>query len=398
MSKLIGIIIAFSFVFCNMLTGQIKEGFDPTETKSLIAICNSYTFIDLFGSDTLIIPNDFRKVFTSEVIGLDNIFQIYEGNDIGIISFRGSTTETSSWIENFYSAMIPAEGIIKVNGNNYSYKFANDNAAAVHSGYALSVVLLSPIIIEQINELNKKGIHEIFITGHSQGGALAHMARAYLDNLPEGEISSMNIFKTYSFANPMCGNEEFSIDYNKQFGEINMSYSVINTADFIPKMPMHFKRDKNLYGNLFYKSWVDLIKQGDVPNFKDMILQVFEPALNVYINSSNYFIERLISTSYISIDLPNYVPDINYFHIGKIIELEPFTDPKDTIDTTNMTKKEITELIHDKDGNFYDKKASLSQHKPYNYYVAILKEYFFEEYKELEYKYLPSNTTIIDDY
>jgi len=292
--------------------------------------------------------------------------------------------------------MIPAEGIIEVNGNKYSYKFANNNDAAVHSGYALAVVLLSPIIIEQINELNAKGINQIYITGHSQGGALAHMVRAYLGNLPEGKFSSMNLFKTYSFANPMCGNEEFSVEYNKQFGETNMSYSVINPADFITKLPMHFKRDKYLYGNLFYKNWIDLIKYGDVPNLKDKILQVFEPALNGYINSSNYLIERLITTSYMSIDLPNYVPDINYFHVGTIRELEPFTYPKVTVDTTNMTKKETTKLKRDKDSNYSNKEALLSQHKPYNYYVAILKEYFFEEYHNLEYKYLPSNITIID--
>ena len=66
MKKSIRIIIAFSFALSNISTAQIREGFDPEEAKSLIAICNSYTFIDLFGSDSLIIPDNFRRVFTSE--------------------------------------------------------------------------------------------------------------------------------------------------------------------------------------------------------------------------------------------------------------------------------------------------------------------------------------------
>ena len=394
MNKSIRVIIFFSFALSNISTAQIREGFDPEEAKSLIAICNSFTFIDLFGSDTLIIPGNYRKVFTSEVIGLDNLFQVYESNNIGVINFRGSTTETSSWLENFYSAMIPAEGIIKINGNNHPYKFANDTSAAVHSGYALAVVLLSPVIIEQIKELNAKGIYQIYITGHSQGGALAHMIRAYLANLQEGDISSINTFKTYSFANPMCGNEEFSIEYNELFVERNMSYSVINPADLVTKMPMHFQEERKSLSNFYFKSWAYGLEKIEFKDIKDFIFQSFEPVLKGYIKSSNKLIEKLIAGTYISIDMPDYVTDINYYNVGAKRKLEPFPDPKIPVDTTNLSEKEIAKLKRDEDGNYYDKKSSFFQHKPYNYYVAILKEYFSKEYRELEYKYLQANNIV----
>lgn len=367
----------------NISFAQLREGFDPDEAKSLIAICNSYTFLEQYGSDTLIVPKEYRKVFTSEVIGLDNMFQVYESDTVGVINFRGSTTESSSWVENIYSAMIPGEGVIKIDNKKYHYKFASDTAAAVHSGYALAVVLLSPVLIEQINNLNTKGIYHILITGHSQGGALAHLSRAYLENLSEGEISSENIFKTYAFANPMCGNEEFANEYEVKYSEINMSYSIINPADLVPKMPMHYQEDGKFFGTLRFESWAYGIESIDARNIKESVLHIFEPVLKGYINSSNQLIEKLIATSYVSIDMPKYVEKINYFQTGAIRKLEPFSNPMIPIDTTNMTKKEIAKLKQDEDGNYYNKKASFFQHKPYNYYVAFLKEYFSKDYREL---------------
>ena len=249
--------------------------------------------------------------------------------------------------------------------------------------------MLSPILIEQINNLNTKGIYHILITGHSQGGALAHLVRTYLENLTESEISSKNVFKTYAFANPMCGNEEFAKEYEVNYSEINMSYSIINPADLVPKMPMHFQEERRLLSDYLFRNWIYGTERIDGRDVLGFVLQSFEPILTSYINSSNQLIERLISASYISIDLPEYVKDINYFQTGVIRKLEPFSNPKVSIDTLNMTTKEIANLKQDKDGNYYNKKSSFFQHKPYHYYVAILKEYFSKYYKELDLLYLP---------
>ncbi len=363
--------IATIICVCIILSGiyhasyaQLREGFDPGEAKSLIAICNSYSFLELYGSDTLIIPENFRKVYTSEVIGLDNTFQVYESNNIGVIHFRGSTSETSSWVENMYSAMIPGEGVIKINNKDCPYKFASDTSAAVHAGYALAVVLLSPVLIQQIDSLNSKGIFHILITGHSQGGAQALLSRAYLENLRNGEISSRNVFKTYAFANPMCGNREFAREYEMNYSEINMSYCIINPHDLVPKMPMHYQEDGKFFGTVRFKNWAYGIERIDPRTIKQYIAHLFEPVLKEYINSSNRLIESLVSSSNLSIEMQEYVDDINYYQIGAIRKLEPFSNPDET---------------------------SFSQHKPYNYYVAILKEYFSKEYRELNLMYLPEN-------
>lgn len=385
------IVFILLLFFSNSSFAQLSEGFKPNEAKLLIALCNSYTFLELYGSDSLIIPKEYRKIFTSEVMGMDNVFQVYEGDSHGVINFRGSTNKTSSWVENVYSAMIPGKGIIKIDSVDVSYSFAADSNAAVHCGYALTVVLLAPVIIKQIKKLNSNGIYNILLTGHSQGGALAHLSRAYLENLSDDEQFSQNLYKTYAFANPMCGNKEFADEYKLRYSDGNMNFSIINPTDFVPKLPMNYQEEKNAYGNLFYKSWADLITQGDVPKFKNLILPVFEPFITTYINHSNHVIEKLVSNYIVSIEMPSYVRDINYFQVGTILYLEPFPIPEVQTDTCKMTRKEKAKIKKDKDGNENNKKTSFFQHKPYNYYVAILKKYFPEEYKELNLLYLPEN-------
>jgi hypothetical protein len=386
--------LLFGLLFLSTSTSfaQLREGFDPDEVKALISMCNSYTFQNLYGSDAAIAPKNYKKVFTSPVIGMDNKFQVYTKGDLGVINFRGSTSQITSWVENMYSAMIPAKGVILLDKEEHAYCFAKDTSAGVHAGYALTAVLLSPTILDQIKKLNQQGIYNILITGHSQGGALANITRAYLENLPAGTLSSKNVYKTYAFANPMCGNKSFSDEYHVRYCENNMSYSIINPADLVPSMPMHYQEKGKILSVDRLKSWVlgketlDIRKLG-----VELVIKTFEKSLKSYVNSSNRLIEKVISMSYGSVDMPDYIRDINYFQVGNIRNLEQFSYPKIQVDPSTLTEKQLSKLKPAEDGNYYKKEPGFYQHKPYNYYVAILKTYFSRDYKDLKVKYLPEN-------
>ncbi len=382
-------IITFTFILLNYnaLLSQVVEGFNPNEAKDLIALCNSFTFIDKWGSDTTIIPENYKKVFTSEVIGLDNMFQVYENDKVGIINFRGSTRNVSSWIENFYTAMIPANGKIKIDNIDCHYKFASDTIAAVHAGYALGVILLSPTLIEQINNLNRRGIYDILITGHSQGGALALLSRAYLENLLNGEVSSENVFKTYTFANPMVGNVQFTKEYEFRFSANNMSYSIVNQDDIVPRMPIHFENEFS--NNQGLKKMFYGIAGNDKPIFKQITQNIFESSLRAYIIATNHMIEHLMVNSFVTVEISDYAKDVNYFRIDSVLVLEPFQNRNLPVNTENLTKRNIAKLEQGENGNYYRKEGASFQHKPYQYYVAILREYFSKEYESLEVLCLP---------
>ncbi len=386
------VILSILMCLCIGLSAQDFKGFNPLEARSTLALCNSYTFLELYGSDTKIIPKDYRRVFTSEVKGLDNKFQVYRSGNTGVINFRGSTDKLVSWLENIYSAMVPAIGVIHYNEQDYPYKFAEDTLAAVHSGYALGISLLSPQLIQQIEDLNQNGIYDILITGHSQGGALAHLCRAYFENLPPGTISLSNRFKTYSYANPMCGNLEFAEEYKQRYVDNQTSFSLINPNDPIPKMPMGYAEGEKLIsaGRVF--DWITKKEEFDMKQLGvETVMRGFEGGLTSYINASNRLIERILSTSRGVVDLPDYRRDINYYQVGEVILLDAPVYPQIKIDITDMPEKRVSKMKQAEDGNYYKEEPSYYQHKPYNYYVSLLKMYFPNTYTTLEVPYLIEN-------
>ena len=374
--------------FCS----QVNPGFEPTEARDMIAICNSYTFLDLYGSDTAIIPRGYKKTFTSETIGMDNQFQIYRHGKLGVIHFRGSTAKASSWIENMYSAMIPAKGSVLINKEPRSYAFSNDTSASVHSGYALAILLQSSVLIKQINQLNDQGIHAICITGHSQGGALATLCRAYLELLPSETIHPRNQFKTYSFAAPMVGNKAFSEYYNSKYADNETSYRIINPSDAIQDMPIHFDEESKfinsdrIINTISGKEKLSLKKLGI-----ELVARNFERTLANHIGHSNRQIERFVSKTIHSIEMPEYTKDINYYKSGKVLQLEPFAYPQIEVADSLHEEFDKSVLIPKENGKYYRKEPAFYQHKPYNYYVGVLQKYLPKKYNSLNRKYLPEN-------
>ncbi|MFT5183187.1 MAG: triacylglycerol lipase [Flavobacteriales bacterium] len=378
-------------------SAQIKAGFDIVEARDLLAICNSFTFLELYGSDESILPAGFKKVYTSRTMGMDNKFQIYEHGDVAVINFRGSTEKTVSWIENIYSAMIPAQGTIMLEGYAFNYAFAKDTAAAVHSGYALALADMSETIIHQIKDYNDRGIYQIMITGHSQGGALAQLLRSYLENLPNGVLSENNTYKTYAFAHPMIGNQEFASEYEATIASTGTSFSIINPADPIPRMPLAYEEG----GIISEKDIASLLFDRD--NFHTsevaigMAARLFESKLNRLVQFTGNNINGNLSSVMGDVSMPDYVDGINFAIMGERIEMRPFEYPLILSDSTIFQTDSLMAINPmGADGHFINKELyagppSFWHHKPYNYYSAFLKMYFPMLYADLRWKHLPEN-------
>jgi triacylglycerol lipase len=60
---------------------------------------------------------------------MDNKYQIYKEGDVAVISFRGSASNKLGWLENINSAMVPAQGVIRISGEDFNYFFAQDTAS-----------------------------------------------------------------------------------------------------------------------------------------------------------------------------------------------------------------------------------------------------------------------------
>lgn len=365
-------ILIFSF-FTFTLIAQLKPGFDASEARDLIRICNSATYLDLYGDDSQIIPEGYVKTYTSPAYGMDNLFQIYEKGDIAVINFRGSTANKSSWLENLYAAMIPVKETIEINGEKFKYQVGKDEDGAVHAGYTLALYYLKDDVLKQIKRLNKKGIRDILITGHSQGGALAQMTRAYLDYQSRFKVSKRNTFKVYAFANPMIGNAAFCQEYSEKFCASEMSFVIHNPKDFVPKMPVSYNDDfweKNL-SDLLLNTEEFSIQNAAI----DGVLNLFKDRLPALAKKMSENINKQLLKDLGEIKMPEFKNEVNYTHTGNKILISETIYPE---------IKEPKESDEKKKFNF----SGMSlQHKPYNYYTAILNDYFPEEYNQLEQKY-----------
>lgn len=383
------LLISSLFLFPYWSISQLSRGFKASEARDMIAICNSYTYLELNQRDEEIIPSGYKRIYTSPVVGMDNMFQVYTKGNLGVINFRGSTDKKSSWLENIYSAMIPIEGEIVVQGKSFNYKFGTDTASNVHSGYALSMSYLHKDIVTQIKSLNNSGITDIIITGHSQGGALAILTRAYLEYIAKDEISTKNNFKVYTFAQPMSGNIEFVREYNKTFCKSEMSYSLINPADAVPTMPLSFNDTTYLRDNLtslFSKDQkIDKSKM-----FRDGLALLFHDQLQGTVAKFGESVAKQIEKELGSIKLPEPTGDINFAQVGNLINLPPPEYPLEMKDSSLLNDQEFMST-HQRDINgvfenkgVYKKTSMSLNHKPYNYYTSVLRKYFPNDYDKVE--------------
>ena len=379
-----------------MLIQAFSPGFNKEEMRDMIAICNSFTFIDLYKSDEAIIPKGYNKVYTSGVFGMDNRYQVYKNGNVAVINFRGSTAKQVSWLENIYASMIPAKGTMVVEGENFNYQFAADPIAAVHSGYALGVAFMHLDLIDRIRVLNSDGIYNIIITGHSQGGALANLVTCWLNYIKGKDISIKNNFKTYAFAAPMVGNKVFADEYNRRYCQTERSFNIVNISDPIPTFPISYNDSASLKNSI----WGMLFDRESVSTKKvatEQGILMFEDKLGQMLRSVSESARKRIIKNVGDVELPDYKKEFNYQPLCNRIELQEAPYPKMLKDSTILQNDSLMRVYkRDASGNFTDATLYKSpgwgwQHKPYNYYVTILRTYFPSQYAALPRKYLPEN-------
>jgi pimeloyl-ACP methyl ester carboxylesterase len=289
--------------------------------------------------------------------------------------------------------MIPAQGTIEIDSTKFNYDFAREDSASVHSGYALAIAFLSDSILHQIRALGKEGINDFVITGHSQGGALAQLLTAYLIHHPDADIRR-NHYKTYAFASPKVGNKIFAKEYQKK--RRSLSFDVINPADIVPKFPFNYN-DTDIVTMEDWKAIFDEDKEfGLGTKMKDGAKRMVELPLRSSFRMVGRGASRELNDGEVLIVMPEESKDLNYFVLDSLIEIPSFDYPKILLDSAILEnprskKWKKDSLGHFVNDEFYRQEPKSWQHKPYNYYVGLLKLYFPDEYEKLSKKYLPEN-------
>ena len=115
LNKSTTLLFFFSLVTLTVLGQQLKSGFDKNEYKELMLISARTTAEPKYYKD-FPEPSNFKMIYQSQPIGLDNLWDLWTNNrNVAVISVRGTTEKPESWLANFYAAMVPAKGELKLN-------------------------------------------------------------------------------------------------------------------------------------------------------------------------------------------------------------------------------------------------------------------------------------------
>lgn len=309
---------------------QLQPGFDKEEYRELMLI-SAVTGANPSYSDSLPHTQQFKMLYQSQAIGLDNLWDLWINEDkVCVISLRGTTGKSESWLANFYAAMVPAKGVLTLNGKEqFSYQLANHPQAAVHVGWLISMAYLSQEIVPKIKEQYQNGTREFIIMGHSQGGAIAYLLNSYLFHLQRNnELPQDMKFKTYCSAAPKPGNLFYSYEY-EAMTQGGWAFNVVNAADWVPETPISIQTLNDFTEVNPFVGAKPMIKKLKFPNnlvLNHVYNQLDKPTKKAQRKYEKY-LGRLISKM-IGNHLPNYTPpqyfkSNNYVRTGTSIVLLP---------------------------------------------------------------------------
>ncbi|MBE7171755.1 MAG: META domain-containing protein [Williamsia sp.] len=252
-----------------ILAQQLQPGFDKGEETEMLRIANQ-TALEQENWSTALVPAParFHMVYRSPVMGLGNRWDLWsDAGQVAVISIRGTTLEAVSWLVNFYQAMVPAKGQLRLSGTEvFPYELSSNPKAAVHTGFLIAMAFLSKDILTKIDSCYKAGVRDFIVTGHSQGGAISYLLTSYLHNQQrQGRLSSGIRFKTYCGASPKTGNLFYAYDY-EAMTQNGWAFNVVNSADWVPEAGISIQTFNDFNTTNPFVNARKLIKKQKFPN------------------------------------------------------------------------------------------------------------------------------------
>jgi hypothetical protein len=307
---------------------RLTPGFDRAEYVEMSKISRQHFDLE---PTQIPPPQYFKSVYRSAVVGLDNRWELWTNNKgIATICVRGTTANPVGWLENFYAAMVPASGDLKLtNTFTFKYHLADHPKAGVHIGWLVGMAFLARDIVPKIDSCHKAGIRDFFITGHSQGGALSYLLTSHLYNLQKLGILAKDIrFKTYASAAPKVGNLFYGYEYENAVAG-GWGYNVINGADWVPELPFTVQtlgdfNETNPFKNvdaIFKKQ--TLLKRIALKHAYKQLKNPPEKAQRNYQKYLGDYASKIIRKSLPDFQPPVYFPSSNFVRIGPTITLIP---------------------------------------------------------------------------
>ena len=287
------------------------------------------------GKNKLEAPRNFKRAYKSPVMGLANLWELWvdSENKQAVITIRGSVMELDSWLANMYAAMIPAQGRIKKNNNEFmSYHLADDPKAAVHAGWLIASVILFEDMKPRIDSCIQAGINDIIVTGHSQGGGIAYMISAQMHKMRStGILPNQLHIKTYCTAAPKPGNLYFAYEYERM-NQTGWAFNIVNPLDWVPEVPFSIQTVDDFNEVNPFSDAKKLINQQKQPYrflLKKVYRKLSKPAKRARKNYQKYlgkYLSKVVSKKLDGTKPERFFQSNNYVRTAQTWLLEPTED------------------------------------------------------------------------
>lgn len=153
-------------------------------------------------------PGGFRLVAIFDRNGTQGFLAVREQDRSGVLAFRGTEKNmTDIWAD---------------------VRAWQDRGGA-HRGFRIAYDAVKDEVVEALRGISDC---QLYLTGHSLGGALAMMAAHHLSRTERIQISDQ-IAACYTFGGPKIGNREFSAVIKPPI------YRVVHAADVVPWVPIN---------------------------------------------------------------------------------------------------------------------------------------------------------------
>lgn len=311
-----------------IIAQNLKPGFDKVEYAELLKIAVTQVDTTIYKTN-IPKPAFSRLLYRSKSIALDNSWDLWMyNNSIAVISIRATTKNVDSWMENFYAAMLPATGVLKLSDTTlFKYQLATNSRACVHAGWLTGLGYISADILNKMDSCIENNITQFIITGHSQGGAISILLTAYLRNLiTQNRFKIPITIKTYSSATPKPGNLYFAYDYETlTYG--GWAFTVVNSADWVPEAPVSIQTERDFNKTNPFSIVKTIIKKQSFPKnimMRHAYYQLSKP-LSKAQNKHEKYLGKLIykraRTQLQNQPQPLYMHTSNYTRCGQQIIL-----------------------------------------------------------------------------
>jgi len=342
--------ILFTFILCTVfnltIAQHLNPGFDLNEYLEVLRINGHLYGPDERYEDQVDAPEHSEFIYKSDEMGLNNLYEIWmKDGQTAVFCTRGSVDTDLSWLANLYAVMVPAKGELKIDTDFvFDYNLADDPQAAVHVGYLISTAFLSRDMLPRIKELYDKGIKDIIVAGHSQGGGISYLLTAYFYQLQQTEELPADLrFKTYCTAAPKPGNLYFAYEYENNTS--GWAYQIVNTKDWVPQTPFTVQKYEDLPSRNPVSPIASTIKKQGLKKriaFR-MLKNPSEKAVVNYQKILGHHVSKMIKEYLPNFEEPIYFPSNNYVRTGIHIVLKP---DKEYLQKYNEEKNDNSMLHH----------------------------------------------------